>query len=66
MTSGPLKDGFTMGIDWNYFNDCDPVMLECCKASVDHVVAKYGVKVVDISIPELNPSMRAHIITILR
>ncbi|XP_015759129.1 PREDICTED: fatty acid amide hydrolase-like [Acropora digitifera] len=45
-------DGITLGIDWNYFKDCDPDVYKECEKAVQFL-EDLGASVVSISIPEL-------------
>lgn len=57
-------DGITLGIDWNYFKDCDPDVHKECEKAVQFL-EDLGASLVSISIPELLETVIAHSVTIL-
>lgn len=57
-------DGFTLGIDWKYFRDCDQEVYEQCEKAVRYLEDK-GASVVAIQIPELQETFMAHGIAII-
>lgn len=57
--------GVKVGVDWSYFNDCQPEIAQLCKRGVEYLKNERNAEIVDISIPELQESMRAHVITTL-
>ena len=61
---GQLKlDGLKIGIYNDYFNDCDNEIALKCRAALSHLES-LGAKLVDITIPELEDTRVAHVITI--
>lgn len=67
LTAFENKDltGVKIGIDWNLFNDTEEEISEKCKLCVTYLVEKCGAKLVEISIPEMQESARAHVVTTL-
>nr|XP_047128350.1 fatty acid amide hydrolase-like isoform X3 [Hydra vulgaris] len=62
-----IKDLYDIkiGVDWTYFNHCNPEIATHCKQAVDYLVNRCNAKLVEISIPELYEAVRAHCISIL-
>lgn len=60
-----LKEGITIGVHWDYFNDCDEEIRGACKNAIDYLVENFHARVVDITIGEIHQSVSAHTITIL-
>jgi len=58
-------NGIKIGVDWKYFNDCDPEIAKCCKNAVEELCRTSNASLVEISIPELQEAGRAHAISIL-
>jgi len=56
--------GMKIGIDWEYFEDGDSTVVDCCKEAVEFLVHESKAKVVPILIPELKEAEAAHLITI--
>ncbi|KIX07866.1 uncharacterized protein Z518_02520 [Rhinocladiella mackenziei CBS 650.93] len=54
-----------LGIDRDWMNRSDPVVLDMFNAAVDHYVKTQGYDVVDIQIPLLPEAQKAHALTIL-
>ena len=54
-----------LGIYKPWFDRADPIVKSTCQTSIDHLVAKQGYKVVDISLPLLHDGQMAHAMTIL-
>lgn len=67
--ASPATDQLTgekyLGIDRDWINRSDPVVLDMFNAAVDHYVKTQGYKVVDIKIPLLPEGQKAHALTIL-
>lgn len=57
-------ENIKFGIDWKFFTDCDPEVLEVCQKAVYHL-SGLGGKMVDVTIPELEEVQTAHFISIL-
>ncbi|KIW40540.1 uncharacterized protein PV06_07726 [Exophiala oligosperma] len=54
-----------LGIDRDWVNRSDPVVLDMFNAAIDHYVKTQGYTVVDINIPLLPEGQKAHALTIL-
>ena len=57
-------DGLRVGIYWEYFDDAEDDVVECCKAAVRQLES-LGAEIVEIKIPELDMIRLAHFITIV-
>lgn len=57
--------GIKIGIDWNYFNDSNPEIVQRCKAAVEYLLNECSAEIVEISIPEMQECSRAYVITVL-
>ena len=47
-----------------WFNDCDPDVLSCCRSAVDAAVS-LGAELVEVVVPELELLRVAHSVTIV-
>ncbi|XP_064413254.1 uncharacterized protein LOC102367123 [Latimeria chalumnae] len=56
--------GVKLGIDWDFFKDCEEEIAETCRKAVRYLEG-LGATVVDIHIPELEEARVAHVICIL-
>ena len=48
-----------------WFNDCDPDVLSCCRSAVDAAVSLLGSELVEVVVPELELMRVAHSVTIV-
>ncbi|XP_078265219.1 uncharacterized protein LOC144598735 [Rhinoraja longicauda] len=60
----PDLENIKFGIDWKFFTDCDPEVLEICQKAV-YYLSGLGGKMVDVTIPELEEVQTAHLISIM-
>ena len=64
-TSGSTKGKKYLGLDKDWINRSDAVVLDMFHKAVDHYVKVHGYEVVDIKIPLLPEGQKAHALTIL-
>ncbi|XP_065648622.1 uncharacterized protein LOC105843892 isoform X3 [Hydra vulgaris] len=57
--------GIKIGVDWIYFNHCNPEIAMHCKQAVNYLVNKCNAELVEISIPEIYESAIALYVTIV-
>lgn len=56
--------GLKLGIDWDFFKDCNPEIAEACQQAVEHLKC-LGASIVDIRLPEMEEARLSHVICIL-